>query len=136
MNVTRRFLFGSAAALLALSFRGLTTALAARVVTISEANNGQTVALDRGDSLEVRLPSNPTTGYEWTALLSGSAVRQAKPAAYVRATTQLLGAGGTQVFSYAAVAAGTEHLTFSYARSWEHVPPLKRISLTVVVRAS
>jgi predicted secreted protein len=40
------------------------------------------------------------------------------------------------VFSYRAVAPGTAHLSFVYARSWERAAPAQRAAVTVVVRAA
>lgn len=107
-------------------------------VVVTDKNSGQAIPIAVGQSLEVRLPSNPTTGYRWTAgtLSSTSSLRQKRAPAFVSSKSGLLGAGGTQVFSYDAVAAGTAPLSFSYSRPWEHGPPARRIDFTVVVHAS
>jgi hypothetical protein len=50
-------------ALLLLAFCAPSAFAATRVVT--DADKGGTVEIKMGDVLEVRLNSNPTTGYEW-----------------------------------------------------------------------
>ena len=35
------------------------------VVSLTEADNGQSVQVRQGDAIIVRLPENPTTGYRW-----------------------------------------------------------------------
>jgi inhibitor of cysteine peptidase len=108
----------------------------ASLVTITDKNSGQAIAISVGQSLSVRLPSNPTTGYEWTAApLHAGPLTQLRAPAFEAPASGRLGAGGTEVFSYRGVAAGTAHLTFSYARSWEHAAPARRVAVTVVVRS-
>ena len=91
-------------------------------VTLGATSTAPVVALAVGRRLEVRLPANPTTGYAWTATaLHGGALASSGPPAYLPAASGLLGAGGTAVFTYRAVAPA--HLSFAYARSWERAAP-------------
>lgn len=106
-------------------------------IVVTDKKSGQAISLAVGQSLEVRLPSNPTTGYRWTAgTLSSTPLRQKRAPAFVPSKSGLMGAGGTQVFTYDGVAAGTAPLSFAYSRPWEHGPPARRIDFTVVVHAS
>jgi inhibitor of cysteine peptidase len=108
---------------------------AAPLVTITDTNAGQTIRIAVGQSLDVRLAANPTTGYEWStgALRAGPLMRTGR-STFAPSTSGLLGAGGTQVFAYRGTAPGTAHLSFEYARPWEHTAPAKHIAVTVVVR--
>jgi len=84
--------------------------------TVTDADNGKTVTIKMGDVLEVRLSSNPTTGYEWSLLkLSGQS--STKPAPGV------LGAPIVQIFDFAPTGKGTGVLMLHYARSWESSDP-------------
>ena len=104
-------------------------------LTITDKNAGQTMMIAVGQTLAVRLPANPTTGYQWSAgILGKGPLVESRPANYQRPTSGLLGAGGTEVFSYRAVAAGTANLSFNYARSFEHTAPAKHVAIVVVVR--
>jgi inhibitor of cysteine peptidase len=112
-------------------------AAAAPLVTVnlSATATGQTVSIGVGQRLEVRLPANPTTGYQWTPALRGRAIAQTAAVVYQPQASGLLGAGGTDVFSYRGAAPGTAYLSFGYARSWERTAPAQRAALTVIVRA-
>ncbi len=83
------------------------------------------IAAHHGTTFLVALPSNPTTGYAWTARVRGSGI-VSQGSAYQRPQSAGMGAGGQQVFSFDAVRNGTATITFSYARTWEkHVAPIK-----------
>jgi len=101
---------------------------------LTDKNTGQTIAVTVGQSLTVALPANPSTGYRWTEEPhpAGPLVESAP----VMTTPARLGAGGTQTYSYRAVAPGTTQLVFDYARPWEHVPPVNHVAFTVMVRNS
>jgi inhibitor of cysteine peptidase len=124
------------AALAALVLATAATPAPAVTVRLGATTNAASVELAVGQRLDVRLAANPTTGYRWTATLRGAVLAANGSPAYVPAGSGLLGAGGTDVFSYRAVAPGTAHLAFAYARSWEHAAPAQRAALTVVVRAA
>jgi inhibitor of cysteine peptidase len=107
---------------------------AAPLLTITDKNDGQAIKISVGQPFEVRLPSNPTTGYQWTAgALHTGPLTETHAPTFQPSTSGLLGAGGTQVFAYRGVATGTAHLSFGYARSWEHTAPIKHIAITIVV---
>jgi inhibitor of cysteine peptidase len=104
-------------------------------LTITDKNAGQTMKISVGQMFEVRLPANPSTGYAWSAgVLAKGPLVQSRPATYQRPASGLLGSSGTEVFSYRAVAPGAANLSFSYARSWEHVAPAKHVAVAVIVR--
>jgi inhibitor of cysteine peptidase len=126
-------MFARTLSLLAVLAFGL--AAAAPPLTLTDKDSGQSVTIAAGQTLDIRLPANPTTGYQWTAVAVRSRALVAGGAGtYVAPTPGTLGAGGTEVFSYHGVAPGTAHLAFAYARSWEHVAPARRAAFTVVVR--
>jgi inhibitor of cysteine peptidase len=126
-------MFARTFAVLALLAFGL--AATAPPVTLTDRDSGRSVTLGVGQTLAIRLPANPTTGYQWTAAAVGSRALVAGGAGrYVGPASGALGAGGTEVFTYRGVAPGTAHLAFGYARSWEHVAPAQRAAFTVVVR--
>jgi len=107
-------------------------------VQLTDADNGSTVELANGGALIVALPSNPTTGFSWSvAESSGLQLELQGEPAYVPAgsTTQVVGAGGTEVFTFEAVDAGTAELTLEYRRPFESgVAPQETFSVTVEIR--
>ena len=73
-----------------------------------------------GKTAVISLASNPTTGYEWSYEIVGSSV-EFKEKSYTSddKTGKLIGAGGTDSFTFEAVKDGKTTVIFTYARSWE-----------------
>src|SRR5438128_2408028 len=80
---------------------------AAPNVTITEKDNGKTLAAKKGDLIEVRLESNATTGFEWNVVENNAELLKpiGKPT-FVAPTGEMLGAPGTQVFQFSALKSG------------------------------
>ncbi|MCX7047938.1 MAG: protease inhibitor I42 family protein [Candidatus Sumerlaeota bacterium] len=104
--------------------------------------SGQTVTLEVGQQLRVRLKGNPTTGYSWSdPKIEGAAVESAGKPEYVTDNAKrpdaqrLVGAGGEFVFTFSAKKEGTSKITLEYRRPWEkETPPIKTFTCTVVVK--
>lgn len=106
---------------------------AAATITVGPAANGTTIRLHAADTLVVRLPGNPTTGYRWSASRVPQALRL-RTSTYVPALPKRLGQGGTFVFRFA-VRPGSGTLRLIYRRPWEtNKAPLRTFSLTVQAR--
>ncbi|HOO32703.1 MAG TPA: protease inhibitor I42 family protein [Thermotogota bacterium] len=84
-----------------------------------------------GDILAISLPANATTGYQWVLeeelhsryveLISNS---------YIAPETNLLGAGGTSVWTFKAVNEGIVTAELEYLRTWEtDVAPIYTLML-------
>lgn len=95
-----------------------------------------------GERFEVRLASNPSTGYSWAVrggadgkvvrLVGQSFVPPAPPASGGPAP---VGQEGNEVFAFEGVATGRTTLEFAYARPWEKdVAPAKLVQQVVRVR--
>ncbi|MBN1630348.1 MAG: protease inhibitor I42 family protein [Thermoleophilia bacterium] len=107
----------------------------AATLTLDEEDNGTTVAVKPGDTIDVILEGNPTTGYGWSVDLSdedAAILEQVGEPSYVP-DSGLIGAGGTYTFTFRALAAGDATLALHYSRVWESVPPLETFSVTVAV---
>lgn len=95
----------------------------------------------QGD-LVVKLDANPTTGYEWTFQIDGSAVQPDGSAVqpdgdeFVPASDGAqpkTGEGGVHTFNFKADGSGEATLTFTYARSWEASDSDKTVVLHATV---
>ncbi len=85
-----------------------------QTVRVSARDAGRSVDLKTGDSLQVELASNPSTGYRWErSLLPDVGVLENVGVEQRPSNTGLLGAGGTIVFTFRAVSAGLSNLSFS-----------------------
>ena len=95
-----------------------------------------------GERFDVRLESNPSTGFSWTLRggADGGVVRLVgsafvPPPAPSPGEPPPVGRSGQEVFAFEAVAPGRTTLDFAYARSWEKgVGPEKVVAHVVRVR--
>ena len=87
-----------------------------------------------GDEILVALPANPTTGYSWSAAVSGKDVVVNEGSAYRAPSSAALGAGGEQILAFEARRAGKATITLSYRRPWEKgVKAARTVIVTVTV---
>jgi inhibitor of cysteine peptidase len=125
-------------------FAAITVVLVATAVLVTGLMNasggdkvtGDTFETTVGKSFTIALDANPTTGYAWSQSIKDPAV-----VAYVSDTynaevrdPQVVGGGGTDTFTFKALAKGTTTITLSYARSWESVPAAQTRTITVTVK--
>jgi predicted secreted protein len=110
------------AALFLLAICPAVASAATKVVT--DADKGGAVTIKMGDVLEVRLSSNPSTGYMWyvhkqsMALLKLTGQSQTQPTG-----PGTVGRPIVQIFDFAPKATGTGVLLLHYVRSWEPPDP-------------
>lgn len=89
---------------------------------LGERDNGRDKTFRAGDVIEIRLPSNPSTGFGWqiTGSAPGITPQSGTPTFESdKHAPSMAGGGGTQVFRFAASGAGRGTLRLSYRRSWE-----------------
>jgi len=94
---------------------------ATKVVT--DADKGGTVTIKMGDVLEVRLSSNPTTGYEWYLQKQSTALLKLTGQSWTQPPPDHVGAPVVQILDFAPTAKGTGVLLLHYVRSWEPPDP-------------
>jgi inhibitor of cysteine peptidase len=109
----------SPVALLLLALCAPSASAATKVVT--DADKGGTVDIEMGDVLEVRLNSNPTTGYAWYVHKQSTALLKLTNQSQTQSTQPGVGRPMVQIFEFAPKAKGTGVLLLHYVRSWE--PP-------------
>jgi inhibitor of cysteine peptidase len=90
---------------------------------VAQNNIVKNIDLSLSDILTVKLGSNPTTGYSWNenaTMLTAQKIITQQSYDYVEPTsTGIVGAGGTSVWTFKAVAAGVGIIQLSYSRPWE-----------------
>ena len=88
------------------------------MLSFSETDDGRTAEVRVGETVQVTLPENASTGYRWTVdRLDADIVRQLSAEFYNAA--KAIGAPGTIVFAFEAVKAGTGEIALKYSRPWE-----------------
>jgi predicted secreted protein len=138
MRSVLRLIMVSALTFSALCLRLPTTATAEKpsdrhLVVITEKDDGMPVKVVVGDTLVVRLASNPTTGYEWqTIKLDTDYLQSTGEPIYESPSTRMPGAGGTQVFTFTTLKPGKSSLALAYMRSWE-TKPIKAFAIIVQI---
>jgi inhibitor of cysteine peptidase len=89
------------------------------MITLTLANDGQTIEIKPGDILSLHLDENPTTGYRWQENADYKDVLQLTSSEYVHNPTGMIGGGGQHVFTFSVLKAGTISLLFKNRRDWE-----------------
>jgi len=79
------------------------------------------VEIAKGETLVVTLFSNATTGFSWDeqAQIADTGIVQQLKHEVVGAETNVLGAAGTEQWTFQAQNAGTTTVHFEYSRPWE-----------------
>lgn len=89
-----------------------------------------TGSLGAGETLELVLPSNPTTGYIWEVALPTESSSVQVEADHFRQLSPLLGAPGLQIIRLRAADPQLLHLRLHYRRPWQaDVPPSRVLSI-------
>jgi inhibitor of cysteine peptidase len=119
-------------ALLAVTCCPLSLSAADKVIT--DADKGGTVHLKTGETLELRLRANPTTGFMWYLEKESTPLLKLVHQTQTEATEPGVGRPVFQVFKFEAKRYGEGVLRMHYVRSWEPpTPDDERFDLHVVV---
>lgn len=100
-------------------------------IVVGAVDSGTEVQLDGGQELDVRLESNPTTGFGWVVEPVPEMVRLVS-SGFEAPDTDLVGAPGIQVFVFEATA-GAGVLRFEYRRPFENEPAQRIVEFLVRV---
>jgi inhibitor of cysteine peptidase len=104
-------------AVLAFAFHPQKSFAATKVVT--DDDKGSDVQIKLGDTLEVRLASNPSTGYMWYVHPKSTALLKLTGQTQTDAAEPGVGRPIVQVFTFQPKRAGDGILLLRYVRSWE-----------------
>jgi inhibitor of cysteine peptidase len=87
-------------------------------ITLTDQNDGGEIHAQAGDTLEVHLAENATTGYRWEPDNLDPRVFELEQASANYPSSQI-GSGGDAQFRIKVLAAGSSALRFKYWRRWE-----------------
>ncbi len=106
---------------------------AAPVQTFTDPASGTDITLRPGGKLELKLDSNPTTGYLWYLKdIDASKIDQLSDGYFADPAPEgLTGSGGHQMFVFEALALGKSTLVLSYERSPEDVAETLKLNIKV-----
>ena len=113
----KRFLIVAAALALMAGLAGGLTAY-----TSAAGTGGQATALGVGDTYEVVLDSNPSTGYQWLVDFDAGYLELVNRHFEVDSNLNppAPGTGGKETFVFRAVAKGSTQVELTYKRPWEN----------------
>lgn len=106
-----------------------------QTVRLTEADNGTQVNLNVGDTLEISLPGNPSTGYSWQPEFDPWPFLQLLGQPRFQAEGTGLGAGGRVTLGYQAAQSGEVDLSLRYVRPLAAPnPAAQEFDVTVTVQ--
>jgi predicted secreted protein len=105
--------------------------------TVTDKDDEKLVNLSIGDTLQIKLPGNYTTGYQWEVKegYDDDVIKQVGKGSYQPEKTDMVGVGGIATFTFKATGPGRTDLNLEYLRPWEKdgdVP--EDFEITVVVK--
>jgi inhibitor of cysteine peptidase len=103
-------------------------------VRLVEEDSGGTIVMFAGETFEIVLEGNPTTGYQWEVEpLDTPSLEQIGQPSY-ELSSDAIGAGGIYTFRFRAAAVGSTGVRLLYRRSFEKdVPPARVFEANVLV---
>jgi inhibitor of cysteine peptidase len=110
------------------------TAIPVGNLVVTDEQNNATVYMNKSSVITVKLPENPTTGYQWN-LSTTTGLKIMDSTYYPSDTTgKLAGSGGIHVWDISTAASGEQKIQAVYVRSWEQ-PATNgtTFSMTVIV---
>jgi len=107
-----------------------------QAVKLAGGDSGGEAELVLGQTLEVALAENPTTGYRWEWKGDASHVLEQTGEKQFVVDSAAIGAGGVMTMRFNAAAVGQTELKLVYRRPFEKgVPPIETYRVQVTVRA-
>ncbi len=101
--------------------------------TLDESSSGKVVVLVEGQSLELSLPGNPSTGFSWQYFpeMNNNILNETKHE--FRGESNLPGAGGREYWAFQTAGTGAVTLSLAYMRPWESRMPEQTFKLEILV---
>lgn len=87
----------------------------------AKSNNiGNEFEIEVNDKIRAKLCADPSTGFTWVATMDDEdSVIELEKQEYVAPDTGVVGANGTDVWTFRAVKEGTALITMEYSQDWE-----------------
>ncbi|MBN1620216.1 protease inhibitor I42 family protein [candidate division WOR-3 bacterium] len=107
-----------------------------KYIVIDSSFDGDTVLARANTSINVVLPSNPSTGYQWFFETDESNNLSLDSSLFSPGTEGLLGSSGEQTFFITLRHDVSARLIFYYLRDWENSSPADSFSFTIIPEKS
>jgi len=97
-------------------------------LVVTEVDSTAELRVGAGDMIEVRLESNPSTGYSWgLSDMTSPGIAELESQSFVESEGDLVGAPGTDVFVFKAADSGAGILRLEYVRQFDDPPVPERV---------
>ena len=121
--------------------KAVADAATGKTVVLETKDNGASVTVKAGDTIQIKLRSNRTTGYSWAEIKDKTDAKVLKSDGGNYEVNPhpegMVGVGGVETFTFTAVAPGKTEIALGYARPWEKdKEPAQSFKATVVVEAA
>ena len=103
-------------------------------ISVGEESNGQSLELRVGDSIELELPENPTTGFRWQVVAAAEPVCEKASQAFEPARADMPGAPGLLRCEFRVVKPGNARIELVSKRATSS-DAARRFTLDVGARA-
>ena len=101
----------------------------------NETDSGRSIELHIGDRLEILLPGNPTTGYQWNIETQETIILQPTGGPEYKPSDNLVGGGGLFIFRFEAIKTGGVNLKLGYSQPFERSQkPSQTFELTIIIK--
>ena len=88
-----------------------------------------------GETFDIRVPSNPTTGHQWKVLFDNARLNLVESEYIEAEDKELVGASGEEVFSFEALKRGDTKVSLEYIRAFEPgTPPIIERAYAITVK--
>lgn len=88
-----------------------------------------------GETFNIELNSNPTTGYQWQLVKPlDKNIIELVSSYYISPKTNLMGAGNKEIWIFRAVKPGKTTISFKYVRLWEDTQPESQILYIIDIK--
>lgn len=105
-------------------------------VTLSQADSGGKFELATGQSLEIALEENPTTGYRWQVAANDDNILKLASREYQQSEAEpgKVGVGGVATFNFEAAGKGSTELRMIYIRATASSDTANQFSAAIEVK--
>jgi inhibitor of cysteine peptidase len=86
---------------------------------LTQDNNGEAVEVSKDDLISIRLPENPTTGFQWAVEEIKSSIITLEKSNYAPTLDTGVGGGGERMLIFRATSSGTTNLSLKLWQAWE-----------------
>ncbi len=103
----------------------------------SQKNIKADYKVNKNETFEISLKSNPTTGYSWKWIKNQSSkILDSVSSMYIPTKVKegIVGSGGNEIWKFKGNQTGIDTLTFEYSRSWEKNPSIETKKIIVKVK--